>query len=99
MISANGGNVAIADAHRRADGIFGDCIRNPIDVAHFAGGAAKFAIFADDEAIILAVERDHVDWMSRGEAEAAALADGVVMQTVVAADHFAGSGDDFARLA
>ena len=73
-----GGFVMIANSHVRPDRIFGARERNPIDVANFARRAAQVAIFADDEAIICAIERDHVHRMPVGETQAAALADRVI---------------------
>ena len=84
VISAGGWFVAIADSHHCFHGSAGRRDRNPVYVADFACGAAQILIFADDEAIVGAVERDDVERAARGDADSLSLADCVLMQARVA---------------
>ena len=90
--------VAVADSDH---GFYGSARwrdRNPVYTADFTGCAAQILIFADDEAVGGAVERDDVERAARSDADSLPLADCVLMQTRVATQNFAGGGDDLAGI-
>lgn len=64
-------------------------VRNPVNVADFAGVAAKISVIADDDAVGGAVERDNVKRAASGDSQAAALADSKMMHAGVAANDLA----------
>ena len=63
---------------------------------HFKSSPAKSVVFADDHSVLLPINGKDVEWLSRGKAEALALADGEIVHAVVAADDFAFFVHDFA---
>ena len=71
---------------------------NPIYVFNFEGGGAQGVVFADDDAIVLRVNREDVDGLAGSEAEPFALADSVIVYAGVATDDRAVFGDDVAFL-
>jgi len=88
--------VAVADSNHRCYGSAGRRDRNPIYVAHFAFCATQILIFADDEAILRAIERDDVQRAAGGHAYPLPLTNRVLMQARMAAENFAVRGDDLA---
>ena len=71
--------VAVAYSHHCLHGSARWRDRNPVYVADFTCGAAQILIFADDEAIRRAVERNNVERTTRGDADSLPLADCVLM--------------------
>src|ERR1700722_390924 len=93
-----GGFVAIADADHRLHRRVGNDVGNPVHVAHLADRAAEFLVLAHDETIPRAVKRDDVHRrLSAGKSQALALTYRELMQPIVPAQNFTGSGDDIAR--
>ena len=90
--------VAVADSDHCLHGSVWRRDRNPVYVADFTCGAAQILIFADDEAVGGAVERDDVERAAGSDADSLSLADCVLMQARVAAENFAAGGDDFAGI-
>jgi len=92
------GLVAVADFDVGAEG-GGEAARvegDPVDVADEAGGVPEVAIVADDELVLGLVEGDDVERTAGGDAEAAALSDGVAMEPLMRTEDFAIESDDFA---
>src|SRR5208282_1161614 len=81
--------VAIADADLRFNGRGRGFERNPVHVAHFAGGRAQVGIFANDQAIHGAIEFHHVHGPANRDAEALALSHRVMAQAAVTTENFA----------
>ncbi len=52
-------------------------------------------VFADDHAVLFRIDRENIEGLAGREAEALALADGKIVDAVVAADYFAIFVDDF----
>src|SRR5258708_5987968 len=68
---------------------------NPIDAFDFAYRLPEDIVFADDDAALLRINRENVEGLAGGKAEALALADRKIVNAVVAADHVAVLVDDF----
>src|SRR5258708_25092915 len=62
---------------------------NPIDAFNFACRLSEDIVFADDDAVLLRINREDVERLAGGEAEALALADRKIVNAVVAADRIA----------
>src|SRR5258708_22820104 len=60
---------------------------NPIDAFDFACRLSEDIVFADDDAVLLRINREDVEGLAGGEAQALALADRKILNAVVAADH------------
>ena len=86
----------VADFYRGADRLrwLGD--GNPIYILYFERGGAERIVVADDDAIVLRFDGQYVERFAGGEAETFALTDGEIVDAVVAAENFAGFGDDIA---
>ncbi len=82
-----GGNVAEA------------AIAEPVDVAQMDALRLQRLARADDHAAAGGVEMHDVERLARGDADAAALADRVVQDAVMAAEHAPVDVDDVARFA
>jgi len=67
---------------------------NPIYIFNFECARAQRFVFADDNAIVSRIYRNHIDGLAGCEAEAFALADSVIVYACVAADDRAIFGDD-----
>src|SRR5215813_9415245 len=90
--------VFVADfrlASNHTDGL-GD--RNPVHSFDFQRRGPQGVVFAHHNAILIPIDCQHIDRLARGEAESLALADGVIMDSGVPADHGAVFGYDIAFL-
>src|SRR2546429_4972729 len=63
--------------------------RNPIQAFDFEAPPAKGFVLADNDAIRLRINRENIERLAGGESEALALADGEIVNAVVAANHLA----------
>src|SRR5260370_4945635 len=70
--------------------------RNPIHSFDFADGLPEDIVFADDDAVLLRINREDVEKLVPGQAEALSLADRKIVNPVVASRHAAVFGDGFA---
>src|SRR5258708_23829013 len=68
---------------------------NPIDAFDFAHCLSQDIVFADDDAVLLRINRENVKGLAGGETEALALADRKIVNAVVAADYVTLLVDDF----
>src|SRR5580704_9461323 len=75
------GFVAIANFHFGAHRILRRLERDPIYIAHFASRRAKLGVLTDDQPIIFAIHRHHINFAPGSKSEALALADGVAVQS------------------
>src|SRR5258708_10378597 len=73
---------------------FGD--GNPVYVFDFEGGGAEGVVIADGDAIVCGIDAENVERLGGGEAKALTLADGEIVNAIVAAEDFAGFIDDVA---
>ena len=71
---------------------------DPVEIAQLHERRRQRLARADDDAPARRVERDDIERLAGGDAEAAALADGVMQDAVVAAEHAAVDMDDVAGL-
>ena len=86
----------VANFYRGADWLrrFGN--GNPVDGFDFKGSGSKGVVVADEDAIGFRFDGEDVERLAGGEAEALALADSEIVNAIVAAEDFAGFGDDIA---
>ena len=90
------GFVLVANLYRGADWLRWLRDRNPIDGFDFERRGAQSVVVADDDAIVLRFDSEHVERLAGSEAQTLALADGEIVNAIVAAENFAGFGDDIA---
>src|SRR5260370_6410170 len=69
--------------------------RNPIHAFNFTYRLSEDIVFADDDAVLLRINREDVERLAGGEAQALALADCKIVKAAVAGDHRARLVGDF----
>src|SRR6266852_5277203 len=90
------GFVLVADFYEHAQGGGGRLAGNPVQAFDFADCLSEDIVFADDHAVLFRINQENVEGFAGSEAQALALADGEIVNAVVAADHFAILAYDFA---
>ena len=90
--------VLVPDLNPGADGRAGLINRNPVDIINFKRGCAQGFVSADDDAVLRSIDGQNVHRLTCGKTESLALADGVMVYTLVAANDRAIFRDDIAFL-
>src|SRR5713101_7357255 len=91
--------MAIAHAYFRAHRLARIIQSDPVDAGRREFVAQQLFLMSGDNLILQRIDSDDVQWLRFGDAEAAALSDGVVMNTSVLADDGAAWADDLAGAA
>ncbi len=89
-------DVLVPDFHLRAKGCARVSQCDPIYLLDFARRCTQRLVVANHHAIVFAVDRKHVVRFARRESQTFALADGEIVDPVVAAYHVAFFVHDFA---
>src|SRR5712692_1295379 len=88
--------MAIAHAYFRAHRLARIVQSDPVDAGRREFVAQQIFLMSGDNLILQRIDSDDVQWLRFGDAEAAALSDGVVMNTSVLANHRPVGADDLA---
>src|SRR5580765_2196044 len=86
----------MANFYLGADGCAWLGNRDPVYVFDVESALAQGIVVAHDHAVVLSVDAHHVQRSAGGKAETLALADGEIVDGVVAAQEFTGFVDNFA---
>src|SRR5260370_5417409 len=67
----------------------------PVYAFDFTNCLSEDIVFADDDTVLFRLDRENVEGLAGGEAQALALADRKIVDAIVTADHVAVFVDDF----
>src|SRR6266849_7667373 len=89
--------MAIAHAYFRAHRLARIVQSDPVDAGRREFVAQQLFLMSGDNLVLQRIDSDDVQWLRFGDAEAAALSDGVMMNARMRANHRTACADDLAR--
>src|SRR5205807_1263115 len=88
--------VLVTDFGERANSVGRLIAGNPIYAFDFTNCLAKNIVFANNDAVLLRINRENVERLAGGEAQALALADCKIVHAIMTANYVTVFVDDFA---